>query len=785
MELSLSELDIIKEEEANLLRLQLGYLNTQKNSFRDNILQEIADLNEAIPEVNDDELPQIKAQLNRLDAILNQMNEYEVGDLDIKNPYFGHMRFEDSKGIKDLYVGSYVFRTSDGMVQVIDWRKSPISMIYFLYEAGDDFEEEIEGRLFEGTMLSKRIIRITDGYVSEVQTDDTILSRTSDNQWKRVESKRFLLKGGAGVATRPENTVTMSAQMGLKKDGTFRKSKMLPEITALIDPEQFDLITQPSTGVVAIQGLAGSGKTTVALHRVAWLHFQDQRKFAAKNILVMVFNKALSNYISKVLPSLGVKGVVIECFEDWVSRLRRRLFSGQIAGGYSENTPVTVIRFKKHPVLLQLMNEYIAGKTNHFDEKLKEFLRDHDSYATLMAEITDLPLISKIFILKDWVEGKRKLNNVPFEAKAEIRNRVDRLIRDFIDPTRSRMETLIDYWEELFSDFEYFSKSFRNLTDDFSENQLHEVVDWMKRQYTKLNSSEPKGKKDLMDVFSDEKSVNYKEAVLDYEDDAILVYLYQKLFKEISIKNQQKLRYDHLMVDEVQDFSPVELATLVNIAKKPLSLTFAGDVNQRMIKHSGFLSWEKTFETLNIEGQKISALKVGYRSTYEIMQFGLTVLEDLANSKEFIATRHGPPVEFFRYSSQGEMVQYLNKNLVDLMTYEPMASVALICATPEEAVLYYELLEKLDVSDLRLVDDQNFPFTPGIDVTDIRQVKGLEFDYVILLDVDAVNYKNDSYSRYLLHIGASRAAHQLWIMNYRKPSAIIPESYVKPADVES
>ncbi len=106
---------------------------------------------------------------------------------------------------------------------------------------------------------------------------------------------------------------------------------------------------------------------------------------------------------------------------------------------------------------------------------------------------------------------------------------------------------------------------------------------------------------------------------------------------------------------------------------------------------------------------------------------------------------------------------------------ESDASIAVICLDTESASEYFGVLQNMEIPRLRLIVDQDFTFTAGIDITDIKQVKGLEFDYVILLDVDAVNYPDNSYSRFLLHIGATRAAHQLWLMNYRVPSTLLPE----------
>lgn len=776
MDLSAKEIALIKEEENNLRRLQMGFALQIKDSLRDDIMKEIADVNEQIPEVNADELPQVKAQLNRLDAILKQMDSIKSDKLDVMNPYFGRMKLQDQGGIKDFYLGNQVYRDAKNGIQIIDWKSSPISRIYFLYDEGDEYEEEIQGKSFAGEIVCKRILRVVDGKIREIQTSDTLLRKHTSGEWQRSDSKRYILKGGAGKASRPENAATGNPKFGFASNDRVRKSKFLPEITALIDPEQFELITQPETGVVAIQGVAGSGKTTVALHRVSWLHFQDSQRFPAANILVMVFNKALASYISKVLPSMGVDGVGIENFEDWVSELRIRLFSGYLPRIYSEHTPVTVIRFKKHPVLFTLMADYIRAKTETFSQGISAIL-DEQQQRTILRESVGLPLIPRIFKLYEWVTSNKLTENLVLPAESNIKTRLLRHILQFFDPEKDRMALLLDFWEDLFTDYAYLQKGFSTLTSEFSPSQLLEVVDWLKHQHAALSTKDPVAKKDLMEIMAEGSEVKTAGAVLDYEDDPILLYLYQSLFKDIVTSNKKLLRYDHIMIDEVQDFSPVELAVLINLAKDPLSLTLAGDVNQKMIQESGFMSWESTFETLGIKGQKVSALRIGYRSTYEIMEFSMKVLSELAEKQDFAATRHGPPVELFQFSSQGELLQYLSRCLQDTMVFEPLASIAVICATPDAAREYFGLLEAVEIADLRLIDDQNFPFIPGIDVTDVRQVKGLEFDYVILLDVDVVNYTNDTYAKYLLHIAASRAAHQLWIMNHRASSSVIPEEY--------
>jgi len=110
------------------------------------------------------------------------------------------------------------------------------------------------------------------------------------------------------------------------------------------------------------------------------------------------------------------------------------------------------------------------------------------------------------------------------------------------------------------------------------------------------------------------------------------------------------------------------------------------------------------------------------------------------------------------------------------MHTEPRASVAVIARFPEQADLFYQGLRTGEVPYLRRVADQDFVFKPGVDVTDVRQVKGLEFDYVILVEVSEAAYPVDDEARHLLHIAATRAAHQLWVLCSGRPSQLLPES---------
>jgi DNA helicase-2/ATP-dependent DNA helicase PcrA len=143
------------------------------------------------------------------------------------------------------------------------------------------------------------------------------------------------------------------------------------------------------------------------------------------------------------------------------------------------------------------------------------------------------------------------------------------------------------------------------------------------------------------------------------------------------------------------------------------------------------------------------------------------------------AKRSGAPVEAFRFSAVGAAVAFLAEALRDLLVREPRATVALLARYPEQADRYCEGLRRAEVASLRRVRAQEFTFRPGIDITDVRQVKGLEFDYVVLLDVNASTYGTDDESRHLFHIAATRAAHQLWLIVTGRPSSLIPPACLR------
>ncbi len=258
------------------------------------------------------------------------------------------------------------------------------------------------------------------------------------------------------------------------------------------------------------------------------------------------------------------------------------------------------------------------------------------------------------------------------------------------------------------------------------------------------------------------------QAELDDEDPALLLYAWQLRVGALPV------RYRHVAIDEVQEFAPVEVRVLLGCLDERRSITLAGDTQQHLGEHGGFASWATFLEQLGLEGSAVSTLEVSYRCTHEIASFALGLLGDLREDATPPRTvRSGPAVELFRFTDHGACVAWLVDALQDLVAKEPLASVALLAPTEAMSRLYFEGLRTGEVPRLRLVEDQRFTFAPGIEVTEVDRVRGLEFDYVVLLDASATHYGDTPDSRRRLHVGATRAVHQLWLTSVGTPAAPI------------
>lgn len=607
---------------------------------------------------------------------------------DLNSPYFGHLRLDYEDGRRrDVMIGKQTFVTRD--VTIVDWRHAPIARVFYQSRDGDHFEMEVANRELSGRVLVRRTVTIGDGELRRVCGAGKTYMRSASG-WLDLSTEVAALRGGAGRAERPDRTQRfLGIKGGVPAVGTDRREradKHLPAIASLLDAVQYDLITDPQAEICAIQGSAGSGKTTVALHRVAYLCFADPVRFRPTRTQVIVFSRALAHYISEVLPALGVEGVHVDTFEEWARVQRRRHFP-KIPDLYSDETPGVVTRFKLHTAMLNL--------------------------------------------LQDGVNERRK------ESPTQI-------------------------FEELFTDRRWLGEKLRRYAPgSFTANEIETIHRWCTRQH--------------FNRVDDGGVLDHEQPAIDPEDDAILLRLYQLTRGPLRYKKTRPLRYNHLVVDEVQDTSPIELRVLLDTVTPGSPITLAGDTAQKLDEDRDFQDWTHLFETLGLSDVRLATLNVSYRSTAQIMEVAREIVAPVhQTTTPLTMPRQGAPVELFRFSSVGEATTFLGDALQDLVAHEPSANLAVLTLTPQQAEIAYHMLQRVDIPRLRWVSDQDFAFAPGVEVTDIRQTKGLEFDYVVLIDCDIENYPATPSSRHLLHVGMTRAAHQCWLLSVGTPSRVIP-----------
>ncbi len=714
----------VPKEELTLLRRVLHHLEERRAAIP--ALQtydaELISLRDQVSEARLEDVPALLAQMERLAGISAQRNELRVNLVDPGNPYFAHlaMREQDRSGTRDreVLIGRTTYIDAASNIRIVDWRHAPVSQIYYRYAEGDVYEERFGDREVEGELLIRRTVTIHKGSLVRIATPQGTYVRQQGDDFRLIPPRAADLSGGQGKATRPAEAKSRG-KLGVGPDGQQRIDRHLPEISALLDPRQFDLISRTDSGIVVIQGGAGSGKTTIGLHRLAFLNYQGPKKFAGERMMVITTSKGLVSYTSEVLPALGVRDVQVHTFPTWAQRIRRIHFPWMSDVEVTEDTPLSVSKLKKHPGILRAIER--RSQLAQEDPKLRS---DPHAPVTLWAELlTDLDAVRQAMLLSD----------APALEDAEIQQAVrwcsDRcpLVAE-LRPGEPRAEPAAPPDEE----------------DDLR-----------------------------MDVGIDGLPTTEDHLTLDLEDDALLLRAYQILRGPLR-KGKEPIQVEHLFVDEAQDFAAAELAVLIDVTTERRSITLAGDTSQRLVMDNHFRGWEGMFRDLGIEAIAIEPLKIAYRSTREILELAKDVLGPMADALPSVAPRTGAPVEMFITPGPGVAVAQLGEALRALALREPRATVAVLARYSDQADVYYDGLRRAEVPNLHRVKEQDFRFRPGVDVTEIREVKGLEYDYVILVDVNASTFPDDIESRHLLHVAATRAAHQLWLVATGPESTVLP-----------
>ena len=742
---------IVVEEEA-LLRVVLAKIDAPPRRSHTPVddTATLIELRDALAEAKPEDQGPLLEQMHRIEALSRQRGRGESVPVDRRSPYFGHLRMLQDGRRRDVLIGQRGYVEPGGGVQIVDWRNAPVSRLFYRYDEGDTFEERLGEREVAGEILARRTVTIVDAELRRVASAQGIFSRESpDHVWRSLDLEKVRL-GVAAWAGSPSSPPDNKPRLGFENHGQRRADRFLPAIAALIDPRQFELISRPSSGVIVVQGTAGSGKTTIGLHRIAYLNFAEPGYFRPHDMLVIVYQRALAAYVSRVLPELQVPGVNVRTFASWAEEVRRASLAG-LSCDVTDDTPPLVMRAKSHGAMLQILADRQTELAAWCRQLLSSELgSEAEALAVLAAwDQTTGPVDGRVTALARFV----KQAALPPVVRTRIETLGARL--------RARTRDVVGEWAALLTDQQALARGFATHAPGlFSDGQIESIHRWcVERERLRTGSS----------LAADDGD----RYALDVEDEALLLRIHQLQRGPLQTA-KGSLGYHHLMIDEVQDFAPVELAVLLDCTTPRRSITLAGDTNQGIAPEHGFVRWTEMLERLGLPHACVEPLRISYRSTRQIVDCALHVLGPIMADERPQVPRLGAEVEGFRFGSSGEACEFLVRILRDLMHREPLSSVALIACHAEQARLYFEALSTAEVPGLRLVADQDFSFRPGIDVTDVKQTKGLEFDIVILLEANQDSYPDNDHARRLLHVAMTRAAHQLWITYTGAPSPLLP-----------
>ncbi len=601
-------------------------------------------------------------------------------------PYFGRIDFrEEKEGSKLLpvYIGIHSFYDPNSKTNLIyDWR-SPIASMFYDYELGKASYTSPGGKI-QGDISLKRQYRIRNG------------------------NMEFMI----------ESALTVHDDI-LQKELSANADDKMKNIVATIQREQNRIIRNEEAQTLIIQGVAGSGKTSIALHRIAYLLYRFKDHLASKDILIISPNKVFADYISNVLPELGEETVPETAMEQILSNVLDNKY--------------------KYQNFFEQVTELLGKPAPEFIERIQykasfEFISRLDSFILYIEnnyfKATDVQLTKYVTIPAGFIEEQFK--------------RFNRL------PMRRRFETMTDYILEM-AQIQYrvtvttaernrLKKEIRNMFAGNDDIQVYtNFFEWL-------------GQPGMFAM--------RKNRTLEYSDLAPLAYLHVALEG-----NNHKNHVKHLLIDEMQDYSPIQYKVLQKLY--PCRKTVLGDASQSVNPYGS--STAGMIQKALVTGEIMKLCK-SYRSTFEITDFAQQIR---ANDELIPIARHGEKPQLLKFENEKEEIIAIS-DLINAFKKSNYKSLGIICKTELQAK---NMAEKLTTygNDIHFLSSQSSAFVQGIIITSAHIAKGLEFDEVIIPQVNAENYHSEI-DKSMLYVAVTRAMHRLTLTYSGKLCGFIPKN---------
>lgn len=636
-----------------------------------------------------------------------------------EKPYFARIDFkEDGKSIKDkLYIGKIGIIDLDGKIIVTDWR-APVSTLYYDSNLGNVEYNAPEGKI-SGNMSLKRQIIIEKEDLKSIYDVDSV----SDDE---------LLKPYLGA----------SADSRLKN------------IVASIQGEQNNIIRKSIEKNLIVQGVAGSGKTTVALHRIAYLMYNNSDKYKANQFMVIGPNKFFINYISNVLPDLDASNAVQLTFEELATEYTKEKLSFEnstkkLADITDGKLNIIYSKFKSSIEYKKLLDKYLNNIENR--------LISNDGLV-----INNIKVLEKDFIMKIYNEtiGESIAQRLELTAKItanriknddEVYNKIKTQMFEIEknqpdnESKRKIAKKEIEMLKELTnSGFEKQLKKYLNISSTKVINIYKDFVNNVDKLYSKDEIKIKEFQKYTID------SLNKK--IIENEDIAPIMYIKLILFGNDEFKNIKCV-----VVDEAQDFGLFSFIVLKRILSNAVFSIF-GDMAQGIYSYRAIDSWNE-IDNKVFEGSEYLKLSKSYRTSIEIMNEANKISEAIGFGRANPVIRNSGPIVKTKVNKK-DKIKYISNRVKEYLK-KGYKSIAIIYKNQDKMIeLNKHFKEQGIASEIIYKDQKNY--NGGICILTSYLSKGLEFDVVIIADCDEERYNHeDILDMKLLYVSMTRALHKL------------------------
>lgn len=684
-------------------------------------------------------------------------------------PYFARIDFREYRREEEtFYIGKFGLGDMEsGEEKVIDWR-APIADLYYSGTFGDCYYKAPSG-VISGELKLKRKFLLKDNNLTDA-FDEGI--------------NEIIVKSGAEGNALVDEFLRINLEQSV--------SSKLKDVVATIQKEQNDIIRADKREALVVQGSAGSGKTTVALHRLAYLLYKYKESLDGDDILVIAPNKLFLDYISDVLPDLGVGSVRQNTYEDMATGIlgiKEKVIT-------KDKKLASILEKSEDENNLQVMkNSKFKGSLSYkviMDRFIKHVeWQDAQNIQDIMVEtyvLFETKEIKRLFT-KDLVnlpinsrkaEIKRYLTLKLNEKIVNIMDKMDFSYEYIIARTKKTIEEgperrkkMIELYDErdekkkfikgqARKDFEAYFEKWCNISTESLYISLFNDEDL----FNELTDG--KMPQEFYRHMRDEINENHSNGMVDGDDLAAMLYL---KFKIEGVPEKHK--YKHVVIDEAQDYSLFQIAAIRDMVVGD-SFTIVGDIGQGIYYYKGINDWSVLERDVFKDAFKYSTLTQSYRSTVEIIEFANMVLAKQKNNLDpaMPVLRHGKKPEVIEYNNNKEFACRLDE-IVDQVVEGGRKSVAIIGRTLEECRKIRDNLKKYSQNKWTLIKDTDKVINLDKIVIPSYMSKGLEFDCTVIYNCNDENYGDNELDKKVLYVALTRALHFEYVFYNGEKSKLI------------